>query len=195
MEPTKKALQSQEALLVEIVAAEGKMVFRVSGAVARKMSVWERALDEKIYTAQVETGAYGRLTVPQHRIASMKKMAKNCGRKRPYYGAIGGACSYEFRVTASGAAVKIVNDATRDFLEIEGESSAIHCDEQSALQKIRELTSEEVLKVTAWKNTEEARGSDTDYIYRFGLTSLGLTSKVLNGKTKASIDLTDYESW
>ncbi len=195
MKPTKEVLDNKEELLVKIAASGGKMIFGVSGAVASKMSAWERELDEKIYTAQVETGSYGRLTVPQHRIARMKKMAKNYGRKRPYYGAGGGACSYEFRETASGAAVKIINHATGDFLEIEGDPSAIHCDEQNALRIIRELTSEDVLKVTAWKNTEEAKGSDTDYIYQFGLTSLGLTSKVLNGKTKASIDLTDYESW
>jgi len=144
---------------------------------------------------QIETGAYGRLEVPQHMIASMKKMEKDYGRKRPYYGAIGGAYRYDFRLTASGASVKIINGATGDFLEIESDPSAIHRGEQNVLQKIGELTSEEVLKITVWKNTEGKKGSDTDYIYQFGSTSLGLTSKVLNDKTKASIDLTDYESW
>jgi len=195
MKSIKEVLDNNEELLVKIAASGGKMMFGVSAAVARKMTEWERALDEKIYAAQVETGAYERLKVPQHMIVHMEKMEKDSGRKIPYYGAIGGAYCYEFRLTASGASVKIVNDATGDFMEIESDPSTIYRDEQSVLQKIGELTSIEVRKVTAWKKTKEGRGCDVDYIYQFGSTSLGLTTKILNDKTKASIDLTDYGSW
>jgi hypothetical protein len=187
-------------LIVKIAIASSKnnMQFKVSEDINKKIKAWHTLIDEAAYDYQIRTGfisKWHKARIYNGLLDGMKWRAEKEGVKRPYAGAIGGGTSYKFSITDKGPMLRIYNYLTKRTLTVKNMPAADDNKKKQKLLIMFSMSGSEFKQFKEWKQTEKGHGDDCDYVYCFGPTSIGACIEVRNRKTKAVIDLTDYDSW
>lgn len=178
--------------------AKDSMQFRVSKDVLSKVKEWIRVTSEEIFNHQITTGFLmmgSKEKLPVDILKRMKSRAAEDGLRIPYTGASGGAISQRFSKTKEGYVLEVYNSMTKKALTINNEPVQPTDQKKPRLVKLWDISPNEMTQLNAWKQTAEGQGDDSDYIYDFAGTSLGSLIMMMNKRTRAEIDLTDYDSW
>lgn len=181
-----------------LTKTKSRMQVRVSEDVLRKIDDWRKVMDEEMYHYQIATGFIvmgSKDKLPTEVLTRIKSRAEENGFKRPYTGASGGAVSYRFSMTKDGSVLEVYNSMNKKTLTIKNEPVQTTDQQKLKLVKLWDILPKEMKRLNEWKLTVEGQGYDSDYIYDFAGTSLGSSIKVMNKRTGAEIDLTDYDSW
>ena len=181
---------------IEITSSKNNMQFKVSEDAIKKIAEWLTVIDEEAYDYQIRTGLFfkgSKNPIDDSLLNRIKQRAERDGVKRPYEGASGGETAYTFSLTDKGPMLKAYHYLTKRTLTIKDTPAAGDKRKKQELTTMYSISESEFRRLEEWKQTEEDSGDD--YVYSFGPTSIGISVKVRNHRTKAVIDLTDYDSW
>lgn len=112
-----------------------------------------------------------------------KQKSKGLNKDKPYYGAIGGGLTWEFKNTPEGWYATVVESHTKEFLDL---GPAI----PDANGRFG-LTEDMLAKVYAWNNSNSLDGMVISYMG----TSLGGITVVRDTTTNREINVTNFDDW
>lgn len=175
------------------------LCFSFSEDVTKRIDNWRLDLDKMVVDEQIATGSFnGRFRIRDDQRSMMKDMQKE-GVIQPYYGAIGGACSYTLQIIPPLCTISV------EFTEME---KKISFDENMTIilkAKASKITlnqnrkfmieKDQYLSLKKWDLWNEDDQFTSRYSYKFSPTSIGDVIKVTETLTKNQIDISNYDNW
>jgi len=96
-----------------------EIVFRISGKRYQRLLEWERAVDERVFKQELETGRSPRgVELSPDTLEIMRLAVKRGKALPPWYGVSQGAYVYEFVPTTAGLIIKVKNTETGDSIDL-----------------------------------------------------------------------------
>ena len=96
-----------------------EIVFRISGKQYQRLLEWERAVDERVFKQELETGRSPRGVELDPDTLEIMRLAVERGTKiPPWYGVTQGAYVYAFVPTTVGLVIKVENTETGDSIDL-----------------------------------------------------------------------------
>ncbi len=178
---------------IEKTKSPRRLLFKLSEDAVKEINKWLVSVESANYRYQLETGMWGKYDktkLDDHVLRMIKRHARTSGREEPYKGVSGGGHKYSFRNNDGLASMKIIDALSRKRLTIMND-----CSDKQPMTVIFEISGDDMKRFNAWKVSKSLTDDESDYLFEFAPTGLGVVQIVSDIKSGKTIDLTDYDNW
>lgn len=175
----------------------GELSFRIGADTFKQIDLWCYTIDKTVFKEQLATGKFLNHDLSPGTLANMRRLEQQ-GEIRPYYGAIGGVWSYQFRFAVPDCQIVVEHGTTGQTLKlcVPGKISRFaFANSAGPEMPICRIDGQEYRNLTNWNRWNSRQALTNRYEYRFCETSIGDVVIVKDISNNEIIDVSDYEGW